>query len=195
MYFDGAYRFIGKVDPEPLVRAVNSLDEHAWLEYVRRQDTYQVHRHTYTIPLIYDEDARHTDPTIWPRWAELEPVFKPVLDRIREANRPASATGEGYFIWIILTRLSPHGWIAAHRDRGESFVKSHRNHLAIVTNKGVEFEVAEQVQHLAPGEIWEINNRQTHAVRNTGDDARIHLILDYVVPGETIEDPEGAYVA
>lgn len=195
MYFDGAYRFIGKVDPKPLVRAMEALGEQPWLEYVKRQDTYQVHRHTYTIPLIFDEDARHTDPTTWPRWAELQPVLQPVLDKIREANPSAEGGEEGYFIRIILTRLSPHGWIGGHRDRGETFMKSHRNHLAIVTNEGVEFEIAEQVKHLPAGEIWEINNRELHAVRNTSDDSRIHLILDYVVPGERVEDPEGVLTA
>jgi hypothetical protein len=195
MYFDGAYRFIGKVDPEPLVRAIDSLGEDAWLEYVRRQDTFEVHRRTQTIPLLYDEDGRHREPTQWPRWAQLEPVIEPVLKTIREANRSASDSGDGYFIRVILTRLSPHGWIGRHRDRGESLVRAHRNHLAIVTNNSVEFEVADQVRHLAPGEIWEINNREFHAVRNKSDQARIHMILDYVVPGETIEDPEGVYIA
>lgn len=194
MYFEGAYRFIGKVDPQPLARAIDALGEDAWLEYVKRQDTYQVHRHTFTIPLLFDEDARHSDPTTWPRWAEVEPVLRPVLDKIREANPPVNGE-DGYFIRIILTRLSPHAWIGAHRDRGETFIKSHRNHVAIVTNKGVEFEIAEQVRHLPAGEIWEINNRELHAVRNTGDDSRIHLILDYVVPGERIDDPEGVFVA
>ena len=195
MYFNGPYRFIGKVDPAPLARAIEALGEDAWLEYVKRQDTYQVHRHTFTIPLIFDEDARHTNPTTWPRWAELESVLQPVLDQIRRANAPAEGDQEGYFIRIILTRLSPHAWIGAHRDRGETFMKSHRNHLAIVTNEGVEFEIAEQVRHLPAGEIWEINNRELHAVRNKGDDPRIHLILDYVVPGERVEDPEGVLIA
>jgi hypothetical protein len=52
------------------------------------------------------------------------------------------------------------------------------------------------MRHFAPGEIWEINNRKYHAVRNLGEEARVHLILDYVVPGEEIQDPtEGLVVA
>lgn len=196
MYLNGGYRFIGKVDPEPLARAVESLSEDAWLEYFGRQQTYRPHRRTQTIPLLYDEDGRHTDPTEWPRWAELKTVLEPVLEKIREANPPASeAGGEGYFIRIILARLNPHAWISVHRDEGATLARSHRNHLAIITNDRVEFEVEEEVRHLAAGEIWEINNRQHHGVRNTSDYARVHLILDYVVPGERIDDPDGPVIA
>jgi hypothetical protein len=196
MYFDGGYRFIGKVDPNPLASAVESLGEEAWYEYVGRQQIYQPHRRTQTIPLIYDPDGRHTEPTEWPRWAEFKPIFEPALDEIRKANRPASDTGgDGYFIRIILARLSPHGWISVHRDHGATLARSHRNHLAIITNPSVEFEVAEEVRHLPAGEIWEINNRELHGVRNTSDHGRIHMILDYVVPGERIEDPNGICIA
>lgn len=119
-----------------------------------------------------------------------------MLEQIRNANPPAPETGgDGYFIRIILARLSPHGWISVHCDDGASLLRSHRNHVAIVTNAGVEFEVADDVRHLAAGEIWEINNRKLHGVRNTSDHARIHMILDYVVPGERIDDPDGVVIA
>ena len=146
--------------------------------------------------MFYDQDGRHTNPTEWPRWADFKPVIEPVLEQIRSANpSPPDAAEEGYFIRMILARLSPHGWISGHTDQGNTLAKSHRNHLPIITNRGVEFEVGEDVRHLAAGEIWEINNRDYHAVRNTSDHARVHLIVDYVVPGERIEDPDGPLIA
>jgi hypothetical protein len=45
------------------------------------------------------------------------------------------------------------------------------------------------------GEMWEINNRRVHSVSNQGRDARVHLIIDYVQPGETIFDAEGVLTA
>jgi len=192
MHFDGTFRFIGSVDPEPLVRAVEAIGDDAWLEHSYRQETFHPHRKTQTIPLIYDDDARHTDPTTWPRYAQIEPVLQPVLGKIRAANPPVGAKGDdGYFVRIILTRLNPHAWINRHRDGGDTLLRSHRNHLAITTNPLVEFEVGDEIRHIAPGEIWEINNRDEHAVRNKSDQARIHMILDYVVPGERIDDPDG----
>jgi quercetin dioxygenase-like cupin family protein len=196
MYFDGTFRHIGTVDPQPLADAIQSLGEDAWFEYVRRQETFQPHRRTQTIPLLYDEDGRHADPTAWPRMTDLKSVIEPVLEKIREANATIPGNGEdGYFVRIILTRLSPHGWIPRHRDGGPSLLRSHRYHVAIVTNPGVEFEVDEKVRYFEAGAIWEINNRQIHTVRNTSDEARIHLILDYVVPGEKVDDPEGEIIA
>ena len=45
------------------------------------------------------------------------------------------------------------------------------------------FEVKTTIK-LFEGEIWEINNKRTHSVVNSGDSARIHLISDWVLPGE-----------
>ena len=197
MYFDGEFRHIGTVDPQPLVRAVEELGEEAWQEFVRRQEKFAPHRQTQTIPLLYDNDMRHSDPTPWPRLAPLLPVFQPVLDMIEKAHPPAAGSGkDGYFVRIILTRLSPGAVITPHRDHGPSMLRSHRYHLAITTNERVEFGIENAMQHFAAGEIWEINNRKYHAVRNLGQEGRVHLILDYVVPGEEIQDPdEGLVIA
>lgn len=195
MNFDGAFRHIGTIDVQPLARAVESLGEDAWFEYVRRQERFAPHRHTHTIPLLFDEDMRHSDPTAWPRFGQIEPVMRPVMDAIRSANPPVNgAEDDGYFVRIILTRLQPGAPINPHRDHRDSIVRSHRNHVAISTNKLVEFWIEGETRHLPPGEIWEINNRKKHAVRNLSNEARVHLILDYVVPGEQIQDVEEGLV-
>lgn len=196
MHFDGLCRRIGKVDPAPLAMAIDSLGEDAWDEWDYRQQTFGPHRNTQTIPLLYDNDMRHAGPTPWPRLAQLEPFLKPVMDKIREAHAPAGAgNSDGYFIRIILTRLRPGTNINRHRDDGESLVRSHRYHVAINTNPLVDFFIGDQANHFAAGEIWEINNRAYHAVRNASSEPRVHLILDYVMPGERVEDPDGVVFA
>ena len=196
MHFDGEFRHIGTVDPEPLVRVIESFGEDAWNDFAVRQEVFEPHRRTQTIPLLFDLDGRHRHPTPWPRFAQIRPVLGPSLVAIREANPPgAGMPDNGYFIRIILTRLSPGSNIEPHQDGGYTLLRSHRYHLALTTNKLVEFEIDEKVQHLAAGEIWEINNRKTHAVRNLSQEARIHMILDYVLPGEKIPDPEGLVIA
>jgi hypothetical protein len=195
MHFDGLFRRIGTIDPHPLAQAIGSFGEDAWQEWAHRQQTFAPHRDTQTIPLLYDDDMRHTEPTPWPRLALLEPVMEPVLEKIRKAQPADAGTGDGYFIRIILTRLSPSACISRHRDSGESLMRSHRYHVPVSTNRLVDFFIGGEPQHFAAGEIWEINNREYHAVRNLSAEPRVHLILDYVVPGEKIQDPDGLVIA
>jgi quercetin dioxygenase-like cupin family protein len=195
MHFDGLCRQIGTVDPQPLARAVQGFGEDAWHEWDERQRTFRVHQDTQTIPLLYDNDMRHTGPTRWPRLAAIEPAMEPVMQAIRAYYGRTASSDEGYFIRIILTRLSPGTVIKPHRDQGESLMRAHRCHVPITTNPLVDFYLGEQKFHFEAGEIWEINNRARHAVGNRSDEGRVHLILDYVVPGERVDDPEGAVVA
>lgn len=198
MYFDGEYRLIGIVDPAALREAVAALAEAAWFEDTARQQVYAAHRHTQTIPLIFDPDFRHVEPTVHPLFDTLRPAVEPVMQRIADhfsATSASPAGGEGYFVRVLLARLDPGRTIGSHRDHGSSLSRAHRIHCAIFTNPGAEFGIAGHIRHIAPGEIWEINNRKVHGVRNLGDEARVHLILDYVVPGEIVADPEGELIA
>ena len=194
MYIDGLCRHLGTVDPKPLAEAIAALGDDAWDEYDFRQKAFRVHAATQTIPLLYDEDMRHTNPTTWPRFAEVESALQPVLDLIRNSYLQ-QGQGDGYFVRIILTRLRPLSGIPPHVDNGPSLVRSHRHHLAVATNPKVQFLIGGKPHHFGAGEVWEINNRQQHEVRNYSEERRVHLIADYVVPGETIHDPDGIVIA
>jgi hypothetical protein len=92
--------------------------------------------------------------------------------------------GLGYFIRATLVRLAARQSIGEHQDMNFSLTHSHRVHLPIVTNDAVRFSVGRQTIHMREGEIYEINNRRMHSVHNGGAEDRIHLILDFVLPGE-----------
>lgn len=195
MHFDGEFRLIGSADPGPLRQAVEEMGAEPWLEYVQRQERFEAHRMTQTVPLLYDEDMRHENPTVWPWFEPLRPAIEPFMDLIRDANAHLATPGKApYFIRAILTKLAPQSVILPHRDKGPSLVRSHRYHIALRTNEKVDFGINSKVQHFAAGEVWEINNRAPHAVRNSSNEARVHLILDYVVPGEQIADPDAGPV-
>jgi hypothetical protein len=72
--------------------------------------------------------------------------------------------------------------VKPHGDFGYSLNHSHRVHIPLVTNPGVEFIVNGQPKFLPEGEIWEINNIDQHEVHNRSDAYRVHLILDLAVP-------------
>lgn len=199
MYFAGNYRSIGQVDIAPLRQAVDALGEAAWDESAQRQQIYRAHRSTRTIGLIYDEDMRHDRPTRRPAFDAMEALLAPAMARIRDYYAPAHAAAgtplsNGYFVRIVLVRLAAGAEVTSHTDNGPSLKRAHRIHLPILTNERVLFAVKGDIRHMPAGALWEINNRRPHAVRNGGAD-RIHAILDYVIPGEHVDDPDGMVIA
>ena len=193
---------LGAFDISALRATVAAFDEDIWRADDSRQMAFSAHASTQTLKLIADADFRHSDPTVHPPFLALEPLLHPLMDHIRGAylqtlrqRRVAEANGPGYFIRALLTRLPAGGEIRPHIDEGESLKRCHRIHVPVISNRGALFMVGNLKFHMPEGEMWEINNRRTHAVRNTGDEARVHLIFDYVQPGETVFDLEGPLTA
>lgn len=199
MFFDGEYRKIGDCDPAVMHSLVSALPEESWFEEVGRQQVYAPHRQTHTIPLIFDPDMRHDRATIRPRYADFRPGLEPIMARIADfygdLAPPGADLRKAYFQRAILVRLVAGANIGTHHDEGASLSRSHRIHFPILTNPKTEVGIAGHIRHLRAGEIWEINNRKIHAVRNLGSSDRVHLILDYVLPGEVVADPAGTLIA
>lgn len=202
MHLEVDTRKLGEIDVSALAEKVAALPEDEWRRDVARQKKFDVHVATQTIWLIYDPDFRHRFPTRREMMDQFEPIMAPLLSTIDEfyaASPPEKIVPEkqkpNYYIRIILTRLSAGGEISRHRDGGYSLQRCHRIHVPIITNEDCKFRVGETVMRMRAGEIWEINNRLQHAVNNDGADARVHMILDYVRPGEVVNDPNGSVVA
>ena len=176
----GDFRLLGQWDHSALASYVENLPPEVWLEEGgERAIEFEVHSHTDTIPLLFDEDYRHKSPTVRPRYEEFEPLWQAVREIVQQCY-----PGDGYFIRVILTRLADAAQIPAHRDSSYSLVTAHRIHVPLVSNSEVRFSVGDEQRHLAPGEIWEINNSRIHSVANPSNHQRIHLIVDWVIKGE-----------
>ncbi len=193
---------LGTFDISELRATVAAFGEEAWRADDSRQMAFSAHASTQTLKLIADTDFRHTDPSVHPPFRALEPLLRPLMDHVRGAylqtlrqRRVAETHGQGYFIRALLTRLPAGGEIRPHIDEGESLKRCHRIHVPVISNPDALFMVGHLKFHMPEGEMWEINNRRTHAVRNSGNEARVHLILDYVQPGETVFDLEGPLTA
>lgn len=193
---------LGSFDISGLRAVVQGFADDAWNADASRQAAFNAHNSTQTIKLIADPDFRHTDPTYHAIFATLEPQIRPLMEHIRghylqtlRQRRVAEQYGPGYFIRALLTRLPAGAEIKPHIDDGESLKRCHRIHVPVISNPDSLFMVGRLRFHMPEGEMWEINNRRTHAVRNDGTQARVHLIMDYVQPGETVFDLDGPLTA
>lgn len=191
MNFPGNFFHIGDIDITDLKDLVLGLTEDQWASFSIRQKRYEVHQHTQTIGLVYDPDFRHSHPTRLPTLQMFEPELRPVLwmtadhfEDTETARQLMQENGQGYFVRASLVRLKAGCDIAEHRDMNYSLTHSHRVHLPIVSNEKVLFHVGAETIHMREGQLFEINNRRLHSVANGGSEDRIHLILDFVLPGE-----------
>lgn len=191
MNFPGNFFHIGNLDVSELREAVARLTDSQWDSFAVRQKRYEVHQHTQTIGLVYDPDFRHTHPTRLPMLEMFQEALKPVLwmtaDHFEDTDSGRKLFedyGQGYFIRASLVKLKAGCDIAEHRDMNFSLTHSHRVHLPIVTNDDVRFTVGGETIGMREGQLFEINNRRLHAVQNDGTEDRVHLILDFVLPGE-----------
>ena len=202
MHFASDVVKLGSFDVSALRTTILGLDDAVWQADPSRQKVFDAHTSTQTLKLIADADFRHTDPTVHPSFRLFEPMLEPFMQHIRSfylqslrQRSVAEKHGPGYFIRALLTRLGPGTEITQHVDDGYSLKRCHRIHVPIITSRETIFRVGDTRFHMAQGEMWEINNRRIHAVTNGGDVARIHLIMDYVQPGEVVFDLDGPLTA
>ncbi|MBT5220111.1 MAG: hypothetical protein HOI35_14005 [Woeseia sp.] len=191
MNFPGNFLHIADVDTWALKQLLLGLDDEQWQSEAFRQQRYEVHRDTQTINLVFDPDFRHTHPTKLPMLRIFEDSLLPVLSGIaghydlsEKGQALGQSHGRGYFVRANLVKLKVGGEIPAHADGNFSLAHSHRIHLPIVTNEYVKFTVGGEEAYLPDGALYEINNRRKHHVVNSGPEDRVHLIVDYVLPGE-----------
>ena len=168
------FNYLGKKDVSTIADKVKKITE--WDRYTFRQKTYEVHQHTKTIPLIFDEDFKHNNPTYHSTYKDYEKDIKK-FERFFTKK-----LGEGYIIRAILVNLLAKKNIPEHIDKGFSLDMCKRIHIPIITNNKVFFDVGGEKINLKKGEMWEINNSQkTHSVENKSKSDRVHLIIDWVI--------------
>lgn len=191
MNFNDKFTLLGKLDIRGLRNRVLAFSEEDWSRENWRQKRFDTHKDTTTIPLIFDEDFRHIQPTVRMAYEALREPLEPVLSLIRrhynkslKLKRLQDKHGRAYPVRIILARLRPGGVITPHMDRNFSLTHAHRIHIPLQTHEEVEFYIDGVRNPMKVGEVWEINNRRIHEVENPSPIHRIHLIVDWAIPGE-----------
>ena len=146
-----------------------------WDEFDFRQKTFDFHKETKTIPIIFDDklDIEKAEKT------KHYSLFEKELNKLQNHLRLTIKEPNGYIYRAILVNLPSGKCIKPHTDVGEIF-EPRRIHIVIQTNSKCLFSVGDKIKNLKEGEIWEIDNdNQKHGVSNEGETDRIHLIVDW----------------
>jgi len=184
MNIDVPMRELGEIDVDALRRSILDQDEAAWHEHLARQQTYEVHRDTESIVLLFcDEDWPDGDIYRESGWDRLADVAMPLVEHIIEHYYEPGGT----LIRAMAAKLKADGRIRPHRDSLRSFHIGHRIHVPITTNPGVRFTVEGRPYGMEVGKAYELNNQMTHSVMNLGKEDRITFIFDYVPPAPAHE--------
>jgi len=166
------FKYLGKVNIKTVKESLDKLD---WEKFVYRQQTFDVHKHTQSVPLIFDEDFRINNPT----YLEDFDTCKNFLIKLKQKLK--KTLGKGFIIRALLVKLKNNSVISPHYDDGMSLNSCNRVHIPIITNHRVIFTVGEESKYLKAGEMWEINNsRKLHNVLNSSTKDRVHLIVDWI---------------
>lgn len=173
------FKFVGNTDVTDFQTKLSVITNEIWNEFTYRQDTFEVHDKTLTVPLIFSEDFESEN-------VQYQKYFKHFGDELLKLSSIfREKYGFGYITRAILVNLKANSTIPAHIDSGESLHICHRMHIPLITNEHCQFSVGKDTINMKTGEIWEINNtNKMHSVHNLGDADRIHLIVDWIVVNE-----------
>jgi hypothetical protein len=174
-------RQLGDVDAGPLTKRILEQEREAWLQDLGRQQTYEVHRDTESIVMLFCEES-WPDGEIYREsgWDRLADVAMPVIEGIIESHYQPGGT----LLRAMAASLKAGGRIRPHRDSLQSFHMGHRVHVPITTNPGVRFTIEGRPYDFEVGKAYELNNQLKHSVMNIGNEDRISFIFDYVPPQE-----------
>ena len=77
-------------------------------------------------------------------------------------------------------RIEQEGEVTPHVDLAHYWWDHVRVHVPVLTDPSVEFQIGDEVEHMAAGEVWAIDTWKLHSVRNPASHQRIHLVIDTV---------------
>lgn len=169
-----SFKFLGNYDVKNWLSKLNTLTDTDWIVYTFRQDEFDVHKQTHTIPILYDERYGTTIG----KQSKYYNLFKSDVDELNKFYR--NILGEGEILRIEIVKMPSNSIVPLHIDYGVSLEMHNRTHIPLQTSEGCVFTVGGESKHLKVGEVWEINNgREEHGVINNSDVERIHMIIDY----------------
>ena len=181
MNIDVPLKELGEIDASALRDRILEQEQAAWHEDKFRQQTFDVHRETESIVMVFVDDSKWPQLEVRkePGWDRIADVALPVMHEIIEKHYEPGGT----IIRAVAAKLLAGAKILPHRDSHPSFHVGHRIHVPITTNPRVRFMIDGRPYQFELGQAYEINNQMKHSVANKGKEDRITFIFDYVPAG------------
>jgi hypothetical protein len=170
-------RPLGPVDISGIRDAILAIPESTWdAENADKPNKFEALDKTRHIVFRFIDNFRDwRNSHDRPQWSEWKDRLVPVME---QAVRPYAYARAAY-PRVMLARMAPGGIIHPHVDANPAAKWPHKIHVPILTNAKVGFLIGDRVHHFPEGEAVEVNNLGRHAVQNSGDTDRIHLIFEY----------------
>jgi hypothetical protein len=179
MKFDGIIKHLGNVNITPMLESVHNITDSEWDADLAIPKSFPMtHGHTRMIKLYWVEDVNDGSTGKPTELMSKYPCVHQILDKLLKLY------GGGRPSRVLFAKLRAGMSINKHKDTGGALVDSHRTHTPIVTNENIDFRIDGKRCKMDVGEIYEINNQLDHSVHNGGTTDRIHLIVDWNIPGE-----------
>lgn len=153
----------------------NFIDE--WFLDTTRQATYTTHEQTQMYQLRFfnyywdtNNPGYYKDVNSFKKQESIKEL-QDIYDLLEKEYR-------GKVVRSELVNMFGNSRIRKHRDRTNMLFLCRRIHIPIKTNKDTIFMVNGEIESMAEGYIYEINNSKIHSVENKSNENRIHLIID-----------------
>ena len=167
----------GYIDTASLIDLIKDIENNDIWNHNDRHKNYVGAKNTQSIlfiwtPNLYSENTFYVfSDTILlnlPIGIEFQKIAKQVIKLI-----------PGTIIKAALVKLPPGYEIPFHRDGPhESWIKSHRLHLPVITEPEIFLTYSDCQYHLKKDTLTEINNQVKHGVIHNGKADRYHLLFD-----------------
>ena len=167
---------LGDINYEPLRDKILSLSDKEWDDNAIRQETFDLHKNTSSLIMIFCDGWPELTITKESGWNHLAEIAMPMMEGIIENHYKPGGT----IIRAMAAKLFAGQRITPHVDKHPSFHIAHRIHIPITTNAHVRFTLAGRPFQLQLGKAYEVNNQSTHSVMNRGKEDRITFIFDYM---------------
>lgn len=171
-------KIASNVDVVPAVREL-AVNSHLWNENSLRT-THPDSAHTQTSDIWLWFNKTHQDATAtiddiqtypYPAWLVLLGLREIVLNLIRRVDGVQLGR-------CIVTCMRPGATITPHKDEGAPATFYTRYQIVLQSLPGALFTIGDETVNFQAGDIWWINNRETHSVVNNSEEDRIVCIVD-----------------